>query len=66
MVFEEAREVLKAYTLIALLSFVEHIILIGDHEQLRSQINEYKFQYNNSRSAKFFLDISLFERLIHP
>ena len=66
VVFEEAREVLEAHTLTALLPSVEHAILIGDHEQLRPQINNYEFQYDNPRGAKFSLDISLFERLVHP
>ncbi len=66
VLFEEAGEVLEAHTLTALLPSVEHAILIGDHEQLRPQINNYEFQSDNPRGAKFSLDISLFERLIHP
>ncbi|KAL9594881.1 MAG: hypothetical protein Q9179_005205 [Wetmoreana sp. 5 TL-2023] len=66
VMFEEAGEVLEAHTLTALLPSVEHAILIGDHEQLRPQINNYEFQYDNPRGAKFSLDISLFERLVHP
>ncbi|KAL8674153.1 MAG: hypothetical protein Q9168_001447 [Polycauliona sp. 1 TL-2023] len=66
VVFEEAGEVLEAHTLTALLPSVEHAILIGDHEQLRPQINNYEFQSDNPRGAKFSLDISLFERLVHP
>ncbi|KAL8993845.1 MAG: hypothetical protein Q9169_006042 [Polycauliona sp. 2 TL-2023] len=66
VVFEEAGEILEAHTLTALLSSVEHAILIGDHEQLRPQINNYEFQSDNPRGAKFSLDISLFERLVHP
>ncbi|KAL9598762.1 MAG: hypothetical protein Q9219_004259 [cf. Caloplaca sp. 3 TL-2023] len=66
VVMEEAGEVLEAHTLTALLPSVEHAILIGDHEQLRPQINNYEFQSDNPRGAGFSLDISLFERLIHP
>ena len=66
VVFEEAGEVLEAHTLTALLPSVEHAILIGDHEQLRPQINNYEFQHDNPRGAKFSLDVSLFERLVHP
>lgn len=65
VVFEEASEVLKAHTLTALLPSVEHAILIENHEQLRFQINNYEFQCDNSRGAKFSLNISLFERLVH-
>ena len=66
VMIEEAGEVLEGHTLTALLPSVEHAILIGDHEQLRPQINNYEFQHDNPRGAKFSLDISLFERLIHP
>ncbi|KAL8841355.1 MAG: hypothetical protein Q9170_000986 [Blastenia crenularia] len=66
LVMEEAGEVLEAHTLTALLPSVEHAILIGDHEQLRPQINNYEFQSDNPRGAHFSLDISLFERLVHP
>lgn len=66
VVFEEAGEVLEAHTLTALLPSVEHAILIGDHEQLRPQINKYEFQHDNPRGAQFSLDISLFERLVCP
>lgn len=66
VVIEEAGEILEAHTLTALLPSVEHAILIGDHEQLRPQINNYEFQYDNPRGARFSLDISLFERLVHP
>lgn len=57
---------METHTLTALLLSVEHAILIGDHEQLRPQINNYEFQYDNPRGARFSLDISLFERLFHP
>lgn len=66
VMIEEAAEVLEAHTLTALLPSVEHAILIGDHEQLRPQINNYEFQHDNPRGAKFSLDISLFERLVRP
>lgn len=66
VVFEEAGEVLEAHTLTALLPSVEHAILIGDHEQLRPQINNYEFQHDNPSGLGYSLDISLFERLIHP
>lgn len=66
VMFEEAGEVLEAHTLTALLPSVEHAILIGDHEQLRPQINNYEFQHDNPRGIEYSLDISLFERLVHP
>ena len=66
MVCEEAGEVLEAQTLTALLPSVEHAILIGDHEQLRPQINNYEFQHTNPSGEKYSLDVSLFERLVQP
>ncbi|MCJ1475096.1 hypothetical protein MMC13_003756 [Lambiella insularis] len=65
IMFEEAGEILEAHTLTALLPSVEHAILIGDHEQLRPQVNNYEFQQENLR-GKNPLDISLFERLVRP
>lgn len=66
MICEEAGEVLEAHTLTAFLPGIEHAILIGDHEQLRPQINNYELQYDNPRGKKYSLDISLFERLVKP
>jgi hypothetical protein len=66
MLCEEAGEVLEAHTLTAFLPGVEHAILIGDHEQLRPQINNYELQHNNPRGKRYSLDISLFERLVRP
>ncbi|KAH8587828.1 P-loop containing nucleoside triphosphate hydrolase protein, partial [Bisporella sp. PMI_857] len=66
MICEEAGEVLEAHILTAFLPGVEHAILIGDHEQLRPQINNYKLQHDNPKGKKFSLDISLFERLVKP
>ncbi|ELR09946.1 hypothetical protein GMDG_04422 [Pseudogymnoascus destructans 20631-21] len=66
MICEEAGEVLEAHTLTAFLPGVEHVILIGDHEQLRPQINNFELQHDNPRGKKYSLDISLFERLVKP
>ena len=66
MLCEEAGEVLEAHTLTAFLPGVEHAILIGDHEQLRPQINNYEFQHDNPQGKRYSLDISLFERLVRP
>lgn len=63
---EEAGEILEAHTVTALLPSIEHAILIGDHEQLRPQIQNYELSMENHRGAKYSLDISLFERLIYP
>lgn len=66
VVCEEAGEVLEAHLLTTLLPSVEQAILIGDHLQLRPQIQNYELQSTNPRGAQFSLDTSLFERLVQP
>ncbi|KAG8357677.1 hypothetical protein FVEN_g4422 [Fusarium venenatum] len=66
MLCEEAGEVLEAHNLTALLPSIEHAILIGDHLQLRPQIQNYDLQSTNPRGKQFSLDVSLFERLVEP
>ena len=61
---EEAGEILEAHTLTAFLPSIEHAILIGDHEQLRPQIQNFDLSSENPRGEKYSLDISTFERLI--
>ncbi|KAF2171405.1 hypothetical protein M409DRAFT_63696 [Zasmidium cellare ATCC 36951] len=63
LVVEEAGEVLEAHLLTAMLPSIEHMILIGDHQQLRPKIQNYDLSVENPRSA-ISLDASLFERLI--
>lgn len=46
---EEAGEVLEAHMLSALLPSVEHFIQIGDHQQLRPQINNYSCRWRASK-----------------
>jgi hypothetical protein len=66
MLCEEAGEVLEGHILTALLPSIEHAILIGDHLQLRPQIQNYDLQSTNPRGKQYSLDVSLFERLVHP
>ncbi|KAH7304152.1 hypothetical protein B0I35DRAFT_152968 [Stachybotrys elegans] len=66
LICEEAGEVLEAHLLTALLPSVEHVILIGDHLQLRPQIQNYELQSTNPRGAQYSLDMSMFERLVKP
>ncbi len=66
LICEEAGEILEAHTITALLPTIEHAILIGDHEQLRPQVQNYALSMENVRGVKYSLDVSLFERLIHP
>lgn len=66
MLCEEAGEVLEGHILTALLPSIEHAILIGDHLQLRPQIQNYDLQSTNPRGQQYSLDTSLFERLVEP
>ncbi|MCJ1330602.1 hypothetical protein MMC10_007287 [Thelotrema lepadinum] len=67
MLCEEAGEVLEPHLLAALLPSLEHTILIGDHMQLRPQVQNFELSRENHRSgAKYCLDVSLFERLVEP
>lgn len=58
MIVEEAAQVLEAHIVSSLAPSCEHLIMIGDHQQLRPQCNIQLM------SQKYKLDISLFERLI--
>ncbi|KAJ5169071.1 uncharacterized protein N7482_004665 [Penicillium canariense] len=63
---EEAGEVLEAHMLTSLLPSVEHVILIGDHQQLRPQIQNYALSRESQAGQQYSLDRSLFERLVEP
>lgn len=63
VVCEEAGEVLEAHMLSTMLPSVEHIIQIGDHEQLRPQIANFSLSMESSQGKLFQLDRSQFERL---
>lgn len=58
VIVEEAAEVMESHIVSALSASTEHLILIGDHKQLRPKPNEYDL------AMKHNLHISLFERLI--
>ncbi|WKX99927.1 hypothetical protein Q1695_014641 [Nippostrongylus brasiliensis] len=60
---EEAALVLEAHTLSTLLPSVEHVVLIGDHQQLKPSAEVYEL------AREYHLDVSMFERLVrngHP
>ncbi len=59
VIVEEAAEVFEAHIVSALSKHCEHLILIGDHVQLRPNPAVYKL------AKDYALDISLFERLIN-
>ncbi|NXQ36607.1 ZNFX1 protein, partial [Alaudala cheleensis] len=58
VIVEEAAEVLEAHTITTLSKNCQHLILIGDHQQLQPSANVYDLAKN------FNLEVSLFERLI--
>ncbi|XP_039935790.1 NFX1-type zinc finger-containing protein 1 [Hirundo rustica] len=58
VIVEEAAEVLEAHTITTLSKNCQHLILIGDHQQLQPSANVYDLAKN------FSLEVSLFERLI--
>ena len=68
VIVEEAGEVLEAHVLASLAEKSElseetkHLILIGDHEQLRPKVENYTLQTVSGKG--YNLDQSLFERLI--
>ncbi|KAH9499460.1 NFX1-type zinc finger-containing protein 1 [Bulinus truncatus] len=55
---EEAAEVFEGHVLTSLTDQCQHVILIGDHKQLRPNPSVYKLK------EKYGIDISLFERLV--
>ncbi len=63
VICEEAGEVMEPHILSALLPSVEHFVQIGDHQQLRPQINNYNLSLESQQGASYQLDRSQFERL---
>ncbi|XP_055377794.1 NFX1-type zinc finger-containing protein 1 isoform X2 [Condylostylus longicornis] len=59
VLIEEAAEVLESHIVAALTKNTQHLILIGDHQQLRPTTSVYRL------SQKYNMDISLFERMIN-
>lgn len=58
VVIEEAAEVLESHVLTSLTKDCQHLILIGDHQQLRPTTADYNMEKNMK------LGISLFERMV--
>jgi hypothetical protein len=61
LIIEEAAEILEAHILVNISPSVRHIILIGDHKQLRPKVDLYSLQKVSNHGIN--LDVSLFERL---
>ncbi|TLD10377.1 hypothetical protein PgNI_06085 [Pyricularia grisea] len=62
VICEEAAEVLEAHLLSAMMPRVQHLIQIGDHQQLRPQITDYDLSLESSKGLPFQLNRSQFER----
>ncbi|KAF9147227.1 hypothetical protein BG015_011158, partial [Linnemannia schmuckeri] len=60
---EDAGEVLESHILTALSPTTQHLILIGDHLQIRPKVWTYNLSSESSVGKKYNLDKSLFERL---
>ena len=58
IIVEEAAKVLEAHIVASLTPSCQHLVLIGDHQQLRPNPTVYELARN------YNLDVSLFERLI--
>lgn len=63
IICEEAGEVMEPHMISALLPSVEHFIQIGDHQQLRPQINNHGLSLESRQGTPYQLDRSQFERL---
>lgn len=59
VVVEEAAEVLEAHIITSLTKCTQHLILIGDHKQLRPNPTVYAL------AKEYNLDVSLFERMVN-
>ncbi|SPQ24370.1 6dcb3be8-b1ad-4d1b-a7d1-e20cabd9a2fd [Thermothielavioides terrestris] len=63
IICEEAAEVMEPHLISALMPGVEHFIQIGDHKQLRPQIQNYlQFSLETPAGRAYQLDRSQFER----
>jgi helicase required for RNAi-mediated heterochromatin assembly 1 len=59
VIIEEAAETLEAPIAVACFETLEHLILIGDHRQLRAHCNDEELAIK-----PFYLGVSMFERLV--
>ncbi|KAH8712271.1 P-loop containing nucleoside triphosphate hydrolase protein [Phaeosphaeriaceae sp. PMI808] len=56
---EEAAETMEAPVTAACLPSLQHLIIVGDHQQLRPHTNVHSFE-----DEPYYLNLSLFERLV--
>lgn len=62
VLLEEAGEILESHVLTAMSPDTEHLVMIGDHLQLRPKINSYAL--STEKGDGYDLNVSLFERLV--
>ncbi|KAI1935491.1 hypothetical protein LOZ12_005733, partial [Ophidiomyces ophidiicola] len=62
LLVEEAGEILESHILTSMTETTKHLILIGDHKQLRPKINNYNLTIE--KGDGFDLNRSMFERLV--
>jgi hypothetical protein len=62
VIIEEAAEVLEAHVLANLSQQTQHVIMIGDHMQLRPKVELHHLTVDSKKN--YNLDISMFERLV--
>ncbi|CAH1224927.1 unnamed protein product [Diabrotica balteata] len=58
VIVEEAAEVLESHIITAITSHCQHLILIGDHQQLKPSTASYQIE------TRYKLNISLFQRMV--
>ena len=58
MIVEEAAEILEGQLVAVIPPSVQHLIMIGDHKQLKPLVHFYRLK-------KHHLDLSMFERLVN-
>ena len=58
VIVEEAAEIIEGQLISVLPPSIQHLVMLGDHQQLKPRINCYKLKDKN-------LDCSMFERLIY-
>lgn len=56
IIVEEAGQVLEAHTLASLVDSVEHLVLVGDHLQLRPPISNYGRRLWNFHDSKLIIN----------
>jgi len=62
VIIEEAAEVLEAHVLANISPVTQHVIMIGDHQQLRPKTELYQLAVDSKKN--YNLDLSMFERLV--